>query len=139
MTHPSHFFDPAEDFISSHPGEVIPLAVLNKLVVDAGCPAEQVDSIINGVVAGIIQSNIAPKNKTVTTTDAYGRIVPDNRSNPTKQELVQAIVHKFDVFSTDRACKLVNYLIQTGVLICDPATDSLYLQTPLVARSIITL
>lgn len=139
MIHPSHFFAPVEGFFSSHPGEVIPLAVLNKLVQEAGCSAEQVDSIINGVVAGIIQSNIAPKNKTVTTTDVYGNIVLDNRTNPTKQELVQAIVQKFDVFSTDRASKLIDYLIQKGFLICDPATDSLYLQTPLVARSIITL
>lgn len=138
MTHPSHFFEPAEGFICSHPG-VIPLAVLNKLVQEAGCPTEQVDSIINGVVAGIIQSNIAPKNKTVTTTDAYGNIVPDNRSNPTKQELVQAIIQKFDVFSTDRAYKLIDYLIENGVLVCDSATDKLYLQMPLVARSIITL
>lgn len=139
MIHPSHFFAPVEGFFSSHPGEVIPLAVLNKLVQEAGCSAEQVDSIINGVVAGIIQSNIAPKNKTVTTTDVYGNIVLDNRTNPTKQELVQAIVQKFDVFSTDRASKLIDYLIQKGFLICDPATDRLYLQTPLVARSIITL
>lgn len=138
MTHPSHFFEPAEGFICSHPG-VVPLAVLNKLVQDADCPIDKVDSIINGVIAGIIQSNIAPKNKTVTTTDVYGRIAPDNRSNPTKQELVQAIVQKFDVFSTDRACKLIDYLIQKEILVCDPATDTLYLQTPLVARSIITL
>lgn len=138
MINPIHFFDPVEGFIQAHPGTV-QIAVLNALSRNAGCPDNLIDAVINSVIAGIVQANIAPKFKSVTVTDAAGNIIPDNRVNPTKSELVAAITQKFDGITFERATQLIDYLLYKNVLTSDSGYDKLYMLTPLVACQLVVL
>ena len=138
MVHPSHFFEPVEGFIKMNPGKV-QVAVLNGLVRNAGCPEYEIDAVVNGAIADIIQNIIAPKQRIVKVTDVYGNIIPDNRVNPTKDELVDSIIEKFEGITCQRATQLIDFLLQNGVLTSDSATDKLYLQTPSHPRQLVKL
>jgi len=138
MIHPSHFFEPIEGFIHANPG-AIQLAVLNRLATSHGCPEDLVDQVANGAIADLLQACIAPRVKSVTITDRQGNALPDNRINPTREELAATITRQFEGYSLERANKLINYLVSKGALVEDLQTGTIYVQTVMVARQLIEL
>ena len=138
MIHPSHFFEPIEGFIHANPG-AIQLAVLNRLATSHGCPDNLVDQVVNGAIADLLQACIAPKDKNVVVVDRQGNTIPDNRISPTREELANTISRQFEGYSSDRAYKLIDYLVSKGALVEDLQTGTIYVQTVMVARQLIEL
>ncbi|MBQ1328432.1 MAG: hypothetical protein IIY49_10410 [Eubacterium sp.] len=138
MIHPSHFFEPVEGFIRTHPG-VCQVAVLNQLALNAGCPTEDVDSIVNGVLSDLLQISIAPQNKNLSVINPIGLQEPDTRINPTIDELVEILIKQFEGITKERASKLIDFLINKGVFECDPTSGMLFLKTRLRNRLPISL
>ena len=138
MIYSSHYFEPVERFMYTHL-DSCPISVLNNMALTAGCPEDQVDSVINGVFSDLIQNIISPRNKTVTITDPSGNDVPNKIFNPTRDELIDGLLKQFEGLTEERATGLVEYLINRGVLECEPITDKLFMRTYLAKSQQITL
>ena len=119
MTNPSHYFSKVEGFLSVNKPPY-DLAILNGLVIAAGCPENVVDSIVNGVIAEVIFSNIPKRVQTLSTPAPKAQTV---------DELTSAVTKTFNV-SIERAQSILQKMIKDVAIEVDPTTNNVYLQRP---------
>lgn len=111
------FFDAVIGFIYTTPRNCS-IAVLNNIAKNHGCADNMVDQVINGAIADFIMNSIAPYNK--NTTLRNGNKIPDNRVNPTYNELMNILIkEKFSDLSIGRAERIVGYLVEKSALTID--------------------
>lgn len=100
---------------------------------------ELVDQVVNGVMADYIMDIIAPKEKTVTVADPYGREIKDARINPTPEDLINFLSgYRFSDLSTGHAEKLIGYLVGKSALAVNEE-GLLYRSKSLIKRQPVTL
>lgn len=112
----SLYFDAVEQIMYMTPRNCS-IAILNDIAKNHGCAENLVDQVINGVIIDFIMNLIAPKDKRTKVLDAEENEIPDNRINPTYQELMNILTkEKFYDLSITRADKLIGYLIKKYAL-----------------------
>lgn len=135
---PSQYFEPVEGFMSANPYQTS-IAVINGLLRGNGCPDELINQVVNGAMADLLMKIIAPQKRSVQTFDQNGNVIPDNRVNPTKEELVEFLIQeRFSYLTRDRAEKLLDFLIQKSAL-TEGADGTLYLTKYMLPRQLIQL
>lgn len=112
----SLYFDTVWRFLSLHRGTPIPIGTLNGLLAKRGLSVDDIDAVINGVIAELIQSNITPKDMNISVEDFDGNITQQEPYNPTKTELIKAITGNFTGLNPLRVDKLIDYMISKKAL-----------------------
>ncbi len=134
----SLYFDSVERFMYATPCNCS-IAVLNNIAKNHGCAENLVDQVINGVIIDFIMNIIAPKNVETKVMDAKRNEIPDNRINPTYQELMDIITkEKFSDLSIGRAEKIIGYLVQKTALTIDD-NGTLYISKSLLPHQFVQL
>lgn len=111
----SLYFDNVERFISLHPDHA-PLAMLMAAVRSNGCPEDQIDIIVNGAIAQVINLTVTPPEISVTVSkngQDYPKMEP---YNPSYEELINDVVSRFDDLGNERAKGIVDALIHKGAI-----------------------
>lgn len=116
MMNLSLYFDTVWRFISLHRGTPIPIGTLNGLLSTRGLSADDIDGVINGVIAELIQSNVTPKDMSISVEDSDGNVIQQETYNPTKTELTKAITSNFTGLNPLRIEKLIDYMISKKAL-----------------------
>jgi (2Fe-2S) ferredoxin len=106
--------------------KVADIATLNVIASNNGCPTNQIDDVINGVIRDSIMNMITPKVNNVTVTDANGNEIKEEQYNPTRQTLERVIIDSFQGIDSARAQNIVDKMIDNGYLIEDRASGKLY-------------
>lgn len=119
MKNPSLYFENVEQYIALHPDHS-PLAMLMAAVRSNGCPEDMIDAVINSAIARVINlavtppENIMPISKDGVGYDTF------KEYNPTIEELINAIVARFDDLGDERAKSIVDFLIHKQALTVYP-------------------
>ena len=133
----SLYFDNVEQYIALHPDHA-PLAMLMAAVRSNGCPEEDIDSVVNGAIAQVINLSVTPPELSVTISkdgQDYPQMAP---YNPTYEELIADVVVRFDDLGYDRAKGIVDALIRKQALSVYP-DEKVYRTMVLVPRQILSL
>ena len=115
MKNLSLYFDNIEQFIALHPDHA-PLAMLMAAVCSNGCPDEYIDSVVNGVIAQVINLAVTPPETTMTISKDGQNYPQMEPYNPTYEELIADVVARFDDLGYDRAKGIVDALIRKQAL-----------------------
>lgn len=136
--HPSHYFDKVEGFIRLNPHSCS-IAMLNRLVKEAGCPDDLVEQVVNGAIVDYIMRIVSGADDTVTCTEMNGRTVPVRVYHPTTAELITYLTEtKFSDLSQERAGKIIDILLNKKALSLD-SDGCLYCSMPLIPRYLVAL
>lgn len=135
---PSHYFDDIELFIQSHPDSA-PLAVLRKAVRDAGCPEDQIDSVVNGAIVDVIGGLILPKEPKVSVINPDGEECIWDEKTYTYDELLNYLENRFPDLGLDRAKAIVDYMIRRGAVEVDSVSRKMYRTMSLMIRVAVDL
>lgn len=113
--HPSHFFDNIEKYLKANQGQVTVDDLRNE-VIRNGCPAEMVDSVINGAIADEVNIKVTSKNNTMTIQKDGEFFAPMEAYNPTFEGLINDMITRFDGLGQDRAKSIVDSLLRNQEL-----------------------
>lgn len=115
MKNLSLYFDNVERFIALHPDHA-PLAMLMAAVRSNGCPDDDIDSVVNGAIAQVINLAVTPPEITVAISKD-GRDYPKMEPyNPFYEDLIADVVTRFDDLGYDRAKGIVDALVRKQAL-----------------------
>ncbi len=113
--HPSHFFENIEKYLKTHQGQVA-VDDLKSEVIRNGCPAEMVESVINGAIADEVNIKVTSKNSTMTIQKDGEVFAPTEAYNPTYEGLINDMVTRFNGLGQDRAKSIVDSLLRNQEL-----------------------
>ena len=134
---PSLYFENTERFMQEHPSNA-PLAELENMVKNNGCPDKDVDSIVNGAIVQELNRKVTPKEPSVSVYHNGQRVPSIEPYNPSYDELINDTVSRFEGIDAARAKQNVDYMICKKALTVYP-DGRLYRTMALLPRQAVTL
>lgn len=119
MKNPSLYFENVEQFIALHPDHA-PLAMLMAAVRSNGCPEDMMDAVINSAIARVINLVVTSPENAMTISKVGVKTDTFKEYNPTKEELINDILARFDDLGFDRAKGIVDFLLHKQALTVYP-------------------
>lgn len=116
MINLSLYFDTVWGFLSLHRSSPIPIANLNRLLSVKGLSVNDIDAVVNGVIAELIQIKVTPKDMNISVEAPDGNVIQQEPYNPTKTELANAITGSITGIDPLRVDKLIDYMISKQAL-----------------------
>lgn len=129
---PSLYFENTERFMQEHPDKA-PLAELENMIKNNGCPDQDVDEIVNGAIVQDLNRKVTPREPSVSVYHNGLRVPSIEPYNPSYEELISDTVSRFEGLDANRAKQIVDFLISKRALTVYP-DGKLYRTTALLPR-----